>query len=300
MALRFTNHTRRLLFPRTLSITYHKTTIPRTHEGVSNPERSLSIAPQQARSQTTTSLISHPHNPPPFFFRTPQNTQIYYGYNPKIHHTPPPNFTVRPANPLDAPALTSLWFSTLTHTPSPSTTTTIWWNKTWTLGISLAPHTIQTYVVTHDFTNQIVAFVRWQLPNREGLQNLYLPDFPADWDAGLTEALWGGASRTRAEVMGDKPHWMGEFLAIHTSYKNKGLGTMLLDWGCKQADSAGLEIYGDATVGNREFFSRKFGFEDCAARSFDVPQRVVGIVRKPHVRRIVETNFKTKADLTYI
>ncbi|KAF3288908.1 hypothetical protein TWF132_007783 [Orbilia oligospora] len=211
-----------------------------------------------------------------------QNTQIY-GYNPAILHSPPLDFTVRLATTLDAPALTSLWFNSLTLTSSsPSLATISWWNKVWTLGISLSPHLIQTYIVTHKPTKQIVAFSRWQLPNQHGAQNTYLPDFPPEWDAGLTEALWSGISKTRAEAMGDRPHWMGEFLAIHPEYKGQGLGSMLVNWGCKQADAAGLEIYGDTTAENRKFFGRKFGFEDC--RSFDMPRKgdgVFGIVRKP-------------------
>ncbi|KAF3205916.1 hypothetical protein TWF679_009097 [Orbilia oligospora] len=213
---------------------------------------------------------------------TLHNTQIY-GYNPVILHSPPLDFTVRPATALDASALTSLWFNVLTLTSSsPSLATISWWNKVWTLGISFSPHLIQTYVVTHNPTTRIVAFSRWQLPNQHSAQNTYLPDFPPEWDACLTEALWGGISKTKAEAMGNRPHWMGEFLAIRPEYKGQGLGSMLVNWGCKQADAAGLEIYGDTTVENRKFFGRKFGFEDYI--SLDMPRKgdgVVGIVRKP-------------------
>ncbi|KAK6517673.1 hypothetical protein TWF506_004855 [Arthrobotrys conoides] len=276
----------RQISPRRPFIRYQKALLPQSQNSI--PTRALPITRtiSQSRFQSTIPSVKIHSDYPALSefsstYRVPQNTEAY-GYNPKIHHNPPSDFTVRPATSLDAPALTSLWFNSLTPTPSPSLATISWWNKVWTVGISLSPHAIQTYVVIHNPTKQIVAFSRWQLPNQHGAQNTYLPDFPPEWDAGLTEALWGGVSKTRAEVMGNRPHWMGEFLAIHPEYKGQGLGSMLVDWGCKQADAAGLEIYGDATVDNRMFFSRRLGFE--YYKSFDMSRKgggVVGIVRKP-------------------
>ncbi|KAF3923867.1 hypothetical protein ABW21_db0207594 [Orbilia brochopaga] len=138
-----------------------------------------------------------------------------------------------------------------------------WWDDTWTLGIQVGPGVLMTFVV-EDLSrdNKLVAFIRWHVPQLDGKQDIPLPDFPSEWDAELTEAFWGGMVKNRAAVMGRKPHWMGEFIGVDPAYQHKGLAVMLMDWACRQADAADLEIYGDATDMARPLWKKYFGFQD--------------------------------------
>lgn len=53
-----------------------------------------------------------------------------------------------------------------------------------------------------------------------------------------------------------------EFLGVDKDYQQRGLGFTLVDWGCRQADALGLEVYLDATIKGLPFYKRHFGFEE--------------------------------------
>ena len=66
---------------------------------------------------------------------------------------------------------------------------------------------------------------------------------------------------------------MLEFLGVDHEYQQKGLGFALVDWGCRQADALGLEVYLDATIKGLPFYKRHFGF---------VERRVLKMPRRPY------------------
>ncbi|KAK7962399.1 uncharacterized protein PG986_003224 [Apiospora aurea] len=245
----------------------------------------------------------------------------------EIPHNSPAGFRIREATQDDAEDLTRLWYSSFnpSHafwdvaTPD-DTVTRRWWNDTWAVGFQAGPDVLRTFVV-EDLArdNRLVALARWNVPQEEGRQDIPLPDFPAEWDAEVTETLWGGMARNRREVMGQRPHWSEfvaslllyidgsgvfsyvrplttssikvlEFLGVDQGYQGKGLGFALVDWGCRQADKAGLETYLDATIKGLPFYKKCFGFEE--RKPLIMPTRhdtygnyeLVASVRLPHTK----------------
>ncbi|RYP88857.1 hypothetical protein DL769_000223 [Monosporascus sp. CRB-8-3] len=212
-----------------------------------------------------------------------------------IPHKSPSGFAVRGASLDDVEDLTRLWYSAFntSHkfwevmTPADAITRQ-WWDDVWTMGIKTGPAHLKTFVV-EDLSRggRLVAFSRWNVPQADGSQNIPLPDYPPEWDPELTEALWGGMPKNRADVMGQRPHW--KFLGVHRGYQQKGLGFTLVDWGCRQADSQGLEVYLDATPKGLPFYKRYFGFEE--KKVLEIPLRpetfgsyeLMAVVRSPKV-----------------
>ncbi|KAF3927952.1 hypothetical protein ABW20_dc0108665 [Dactylellina cionopaga] len=169
--------------------------------------------------------------------------------NPNIHHNPPAGFAVREATYNDVEELTRLWFASFNSshefwkimTPD-NAITRQWLNDVWTIGIRAGPSAVKTFVVEElSQDKKLMAFLRLHVPQADGNQNIPLPDFPREWDAELTEALWVGMSKNRAEIMGDRPHW---------------------NWVCRQADAANLEVYADATIKGLPLFKKYFGFQE--------------------------------------
>lgn len=64
---------------------------------------------------------------------------------------------------------------------------------------------------------------------------------------------------------------MLEFIGVDKDYQKNGLGFTLVDWGCRQADSLGLEVYLDATLQGLPFYKRYFGFQE--VKALKIPSR---------------------------
>ncbi|KAI3338322.1 hypothetical protein F4824DRAFT_460480 [Ustulina deusta] len=217
-------------------------------------------------------------------------------------HRPPPGFHVRDAELTDVESITNIWYAAFnpTHkffdfaTPDDATTRK-WFNELWTMGIVAGPGVMRTFVV-EDLSrgNKLVAFSRWHVPQADGNQDIPMPPVPAHWDLDITEALWGGMARSRSRIMGQKPHWMGEFIAVDQAYQKTRLGFTLSDWGCRQADEGGLELYGDASMKGLPIWKR-YGCEERGL--IRIPGRpgcfetyeVVPIVRLPKPRVTQDT-----------
>ncbi|KAK8122288.1 Acyl-CoA N-acyltransferase [Apiospora sp. TS-2023a] len=189
---------------------------------------------------------------------------------PEILHHSPAGFHIREATKDDVENLTSLWYSSFnpSHpfwdvaTPDDAVSRR-WWNDTWTMGLQAGPDVLRTFVVEdHAQGGRLAAVARWHVPQDDGCQDIPLPEFPAKWDTEVTETLWGGMPRNRREIMGQRSHWMLEFLGVDQGYQGKGLGFALLDWGCRQADKVGLEVYLDATIKGLPFYKKCCGFEE--------------------------------------
>jgi GNAT superfamily N-acetyltransferase len=60
-------------------------------------------------------------------------------------------------------------------------------------------------------------------------------------------------------------------LVTDPSHERKGAGRMLLEWGCKKADEAGLPCYLDATKTGRPLYER-YGFEMQKISTLDLTQ----------------------------
>ncbi|KAJ2990434.1 hypothetical protein NUW58_g2952 [Xylaria curta] len=184
-------------------------------------------------------------------------------------HKPPPGFRIRDATLEDVEGITNIWYESFnpSHkffeiaTPD-DTPTREWLNKLFASGITAGPGVIRTFVV-EDLSqgNKIVAFSRWVVPQLDGNQDVPLPAFPPHWDPAVSEALWGGMARQRTKVMGTRPHWVAEFIAVASAAQGKGLPLPLLDWGIRQANATGLEVYGDASMRGLPVW-KHYGFKE--------------------------------------
>ncbi|KAK6499624.1 hypothetical protein TWF481_009989 [Arthrobotrys musiformis] len=150
----------------------------------------------------------------------PIATEGYCWHNPDVYHNSPPGFTVREAKYEDAEELTRLWFSSRNSSPNPDAKTSKWWSDVWNMGIQAGPNVVKTFV-TENKDNKIVAFSRWNVPQIQSAQSdAPLPEFPDEWGAELTEALWSNAARNREDIMGHRPHWSKP--PLHTTYSLTG------------------------------------------------------------------------------
>ncbi|KAI0535798.1 hypothetical protein GGR58DRAFT_503941 [Xylaria digitata] len=221
---------------------------------------------------------------------------------PEQPHYPPSGFRVRDAELADVGSLTNIWYAAFnpTHkffdfaTPDDAPTRK-WFDELWTMGIMAGPTVMRTFVVEKlSEGNKLVAFVRWHVPQADGNQDIPMPPIPSSWDPEITDALWGGMERMRARVMGKRPHWMGEFTVIHQDYQKTGLALTLFGWGCRQADRAGLEMYGDASMKGLPVW-KHYGCEE--RETIRIPGRpgcfetyvVVAIVRLPKTKALRDT-----------
>ncbi|KAI0403607.1 hypothetical protein F4802DRAFT_571241 [Xylaria palmicola] len=215
-------------------------------------------------------------------------------------HYPPPGFRVRDAELRDVKSLTSIWYTSFNPShpffdyATPDTPATRkWLEEFWTAGIAAGPEVTRTFVV-EDLAqeNKVVAFSRWHVPQADGNQDSPKPKTtPAEWDPEVTDALWGGMARSRRRVMGQRPHWGAEFIAISQTHQGKKLPYPLLDWGIRQADATGLEIYGDASMRGLPVW-KHYGFKDEAVLEMPIREgaygayQVVPITRAPKERAL--------------
>jgi predicted N-acetyltransferase YhbS len=68
-------------------------------------------------------------------------------------------------------------------------------------------------------------------------------------------------------------------LVTHPDYERRGAGSLLVQWGCEQADKDGAAAYIDASAAGKGLYS-KFGFEDRSDPAFSVPN-IYSMVREP-------------------
>ncbi|KAF2968313.1 hypothetical protein GQX73_g5253 [Xylaria multiplex] len=221
---------------------------------------------------------------------------------PEQPHYPPPGFRVREAELADVGSLTNIWYAAFNPTHKffdfaipDDAPTRKWLDELWTMGIVAGPTVTRTFVVEKlSEGNKLVAFARWHVPQADGNQDIPMPPIPASWDPEITDALWGGMERMRARVMGKRPHWMGEFIVIDQDYQKTGLALTLFNWGCHQADRAGLEIYGDASMKGLPVW-KHYGCEE--RETIRIPGRpgsfetyvVVAMVRLPKTKAVRDT-----------
>ncbi|KAI0395205.1 hypothetical protein F5Y17DRAFT_221559 [Xylariaceae sp. FL0594] len=216
---------------------------------------------------------------------------------PEQPHDAPPGFRIREATLADVGGIIDVWYASFNRThrffdyATPDTPATRkWFEAFWTMGIEAGPTVLRTFVVEDlDDNNttaidndnndkkekekgkkKIVAFSRWHVPQADGNQDIPAPPFPDEWDPEISEALWGGMARSRERVMGKRPHWSADFVAVHTDYQNRGLAVPLVEWARRQAIASNVPMYADASMDGLPVW-RHYGIVECGL--IEMPRR---------------------------
>lgn len=82
--------------------------------------------------------------------------------------------------------------------------------------------------------------------------------FPGE-DKALGEEFFKVLEGEHWEIMGGRGHFFLELIATDPGYGGKGVGGMLVKWGCERADELGVEAYLDSTPMGKGLYE-KFGF----------------------------------------
>ncbi|KAI1811975.1 hypothetical protein GGS20DRAFT_63349 [Poronia punctata] len=168
----------------------------------------------------------------------------------------PPGFRLRDAQIADAEEITNLWYASFNtsnifwHYATPDDPITRkWFDEVWIMGIKAGKDVVRTLVIEDlSKANRLVAFGRFQPPQKDGRNVLPMPPVPEHWDPEITDGCFGGMARARARLMGAKPHWMAQYIGIDEAYQNKRLAVVFMDWLFKRADAANLDCYADASM----------------------------------------------------
>ncbi|KAK5173457.1 uncharacterized protein LTR77_002138 [Saxophila tyrrhenica] len=91
---------------------------------------------------------------------------------------------------------------------------------------------------------------------------------PPDANHALLEEFRGNIMDYKKEILGTQPYVLLSILAVVPEYQRKGVGSILLDWGSKQADELGLHSYLEASPMGRPLYERK-GYEKVREFEFD-------------------------------
>ena len=81
-----------------------------------------------------------------------------------------------------------------------------------------------------------------------------------DHDREKYEAMVVPMGEMRAEIMGDREHFLLELFGVDDEAKGTGLGRKLLQRACEISDQKGVDIFVEGNIFAVEFY-RKFGFE---------------------------------------
>ncbi|KAL4950654.1 acyl-CoA N-acyltransferase [Aspergillus filifer] len=162
-------------------------------------------------------------------------------------------FSLQPALPSDAPALTQIYFSAFTNelstrimpnTPDVATFRTAGFEKAAEDAQAGRNTDLIKVVGTAEGQDDVIAgFALWKFfednsdPNATGEGKK--TEWPASSDAALCDSFFSGCDRERRRAIGDQPHYYLSMLAVDPAYGRQGLGGKLLKWGLDRSDREG-------------------------------------------------------------
>ncbi|OZJ04495.1 hypothetical protein BZG36_02668 [Bifiguratus adelaidae] len=161
-----------------------------------------------------------------------------------------------------------------------------WWEEANTDELLHNPHARFLKVVDADAEGgkeKIVGYAKYVVPvdGKMKIEDVSAITWPEDSDADLCNLFFGQLDNNKKKIMGDRTYIVLELLATLPEYQGKGVGSMLLRWGCEQADRDGLQLYLDASPAGKPLYE-KHGFLE-RAKSFipEVQHVECHMVRSP-------------------
>ncbi|EAU29938.1 predicted protein [Aspergillus terreus NIH2624] len=189
---------------------------------------------------------------------------------------------VQPVTPEDIPALVDLVMDSF-NTPYdrlmfPDTPgIRAWWDRVHRDDLQHKPALKYVKVVDTNIPGAILSYAKWDFNPRE--RGDRYPPWHPESDANACNALFGGCDLAREAIMKDRPHYYLDVLATHPNFRRRGAATMLLRWGCDQADRDGLPVYIDASEAGVPVYE-KYGFQ-VVKGPVPLPEGASAMLREP-------------------
>lgn len=128
---------------------------------------------------------------------------------------------------------------------------------------------IDTDITSHPETGQLIAGAKWRINLEERSEEEVESSLPKPPEGEMAQERGSGLAErefitylanSRREWMGGRPFFFLHLLITHPAHRRRGAGSMLIDWGLKQADVAGLPTYLEASPMGLPLYER-WGFE---------------------------------------
>ncbi|KAG9196647.1 hypothetical protein G6011_01768 [Alternaria panax] len=128
-------------------------------------------------------------------------------------------------------------------------------------------------VIDTDLDGKMIAAAKWRINEQERSEEearrMYpVPDGQDEGRQGLLDFM-AFLSRVRREYMGTKPFYFLHILVTHPDHHRRGAGSMLLEWGTKQADRARLPAFLESSPMGRPLYE-KMGFQTKEVVTWDL------------------------------
>ncbi|KAF2195775.1 acyl-CoA N-acyltransferase [Zopfia rhizophila CBS 207.26] len=101
--------------------------------------------------------------------------------------------------------------------------------------------------------------VIWERTWEEVDKELTIPEPYEESDPRIWKAFCELFNQSKRENMGRRPYYVLDTLVTHPSHHRRGAGGMLIQWGCDQADTKGVEAYVEASQMGVPLYER-YGF----------------------------------------
>ncbi|KAH8815539.1 acyl-CoA N-acyltransferase [Xylogone sp. PMI_703] len=171
---------------------------------------------------------------------------------------------LEPATLEDIPAITELWYLAFAEMMSaffPDTPgVRKWWDEANTSDMINKPYQKYMKVVDTASDGKLIAYAKWDFATVEE-RGPRFPPWHEDMPGEKVTNFFAGLETERKRLVGHGKNCYLDMLCTHPDYRRRGAGSMLVQWGCEEADRKGIPAYIDASKDGAKLY-KKFGFID--------------------------------------